>query len=109
MEVQSPKSKVQSPVPEEGVAAQNSAGIVTPQPLKWHQRLAASIIYGLIEAVSFTQRYRWEFHPEVLKKETGPFIFCIWHNRLPLSLIMYRHYVRRKQQPYQLAAMVSAS
>ena len=105
MEVQSPKSKVQSP----GEAKQPAPSLVTPHPLKGYQRLAASVIYGLIEAVSFTQRYRWEFHPDVLRKDAGPFIFCIWHNRLPFSLIIYRNYVRLKQQSHQIAAIVSAS
>ena len=77
--------------------------------MKWYQRFAASVIYGLIEAVSFTQRYRWEFHPEVLRKNAGPFIFCIWHNRLPFSLITYRAVVRQRQQPHKMAAIVSAS
>ena len=27
-------------------------GIVVPHPLKWHQWLAAALIYGLIRAVS---------------------------------------------------------
>src|SRR5437899_2538387 len=95
-----------SPLPVEG---RGGTATVTPHPLKFHQRLAASLIYGLIEIVSWTQRYRWEFHPDVLAKELGPVIFCTWHNRLALSLIMYRRYVRQKQQPHQLAGMVSAS
>jgi len=70
----------------------------------------ASLIYGLIEAVSFTIRYEWHFHSELLALPAGaPVIFCIWHNRLPFSLIMYRHYVHRRQQPPRLAALVSAS
>ena len=109
MQVQSPHSKPETQASEPGDGAQKSVGVIAPHPLKWHQRLLASVIYGLIEAVSFTHRYQWEYHPELLKKNTGPFICCIWHNRLPLSLIMYRHYVRQKQQKHQLAAIVSAS
>jgi len=109
MEIHSLKSHAQNTSPEAVQAAAKTSKVVTPHPLKWHQRLAASAIYGFIEAVSFTQRYRWDYHAEVLRKEIGPVIFCIWHNRLPLSLIMYRHYVRRKQQPHQMAAIVSAS
>jgi len=54
-------------------------------------------------------RYQWEFHPELLKKEVGPVIFCAWHNRLSVSLIVYRGYVRAKKQRPRLAGMVSAS
>src|SRR5437016_11242730 len=103
MEVQGPKSNVQS------AGARKSPSVVIPHPLKWHQRLAASLIYAMIEGVALTLRCRWEFHPEVLKSELGPVIFCIWHNRLPLSLIMYRRYVRQKRQPHRMAAIVSAS
>lgn len=107
MELQRPQSRPQPP--KAAPAQEKSPGVVTPHPLKWHQRLAASIIYGVIEAISWTLRYRWEYHPEVLKGETGPLIFCIWHNRLPLSLLMYRDYARRKGQPPRMAAIVSAS
>ena len=106
--VQSPEPPAQSGVPGPAEATQPAPGLVTPHPLKWYQRLAASTIYGLIEAVAFTQRYRWEYHPDVLRK-AGPFIFCIWHNRLPLCLIIYRDYLRRKQRSHQIAAIVSAS
>ncbi len=109
MEVQSPKSQAPNPSSEPGEAVPKPPGAVIPRPLKWHQRLMASVIYGLIEAVAFTQRYQFEYHSCALKKETGPFIFCIWHNRLALSLVLYRHYVRHKSQSPRLAAMVSAS
>ena len=109
MQAQSPTTGDEKPSNESAPAMRTSSSLVTPHPLKWHQRLAASAIYGLIEAVSFTQRYRWDYHAEVLRKEIGPVIFCIWHNRLPFSLIMYRHYARRKRQPHQMAAIVSAS
>jgi lysophospholipid acyltransferase (LPLAT)-like uncharacterized protein len=87
----------------------SAASIVKPHRLKWHQRVAASLIYCLIQTVAWTLRYRWEYAPEVLEKHNGPVIFCIWHNRLPLSLIMYGHYARQKQQPHRMAAIVSAS
>src|SRR5207244_2377362 len=52
-----------------------------------------------------------------LKDQSGLFvgepkeavIFAIWHNRLALSLILYRKYVRQRQASRRLAAMVSAS
>lgn len=109
MEVQSPKSNVQNPAPQPARGARKSSGIVTPHPLKWHLRLLASVIYGLIETIAFTLRYGWEKHPEAFAKENDSVIFCIWHNRLPLSLIMYRYYVRQKGQPHRMAAIVSAS
>jgi lysophospholipid acyltransferase (LPLAT)-like uncharacterized protein len=38
-----------------------------------------------------------------------PVIFCIWHNRLSLSLVIYRYYVRQQRRLHQMAALVSAS
>ena len=35
-------------------------GVVVPHKPKWHQRLAAALIYGLIRAVSATIRYEWQ-------------------------------------------------
>ena len=98
--IESPKFRVRTP---------KSSGIVVPQPLKWHQRLLASLLYGMIRTVGFTMRYRWEYHASVLQNENRPVIFCTWHNRLGLSLLMYDDYVRRRQQPPRLAAIVSAS
>lgn len=86
-----------------------TGGAVVPQPLKWHQRLAATAIYALIRGVAATLRFRWEYHPEVLRAETHPVIFAIWHNRLALALLMYRHYARQRGQAHRLAAIVSAS
>ncbi|MCW5551138.1 MAG: lysophospholipid acyltransferase family protein [Verrucomicrobiae bacterium] len=36
-------------------------------------------------------------------------IFAIWHNRLALSLILYRRYVARRDRARRLVALVSAS
>ena len=54
-------------------------------------------------------RLEWQYHPAVLSSEQRRFIFAIWHNRLALSLLMYRDYIRRGPQTHRLAALVSAS
>ena len=84
------------------------SGLVIPQPLSWDRRLAASTVYGLIRIASSTMRYRWSYHPDVLKGEK-PKIFCIWHNRLALSLLMHEHYACTIGETRKLAAIVSAS
>ena len=81
-----------------------------PHKAKWHQRLAAALVYGLIRGLAATVRFE-------LQDPTGLFkgapaarnIFSIWHNRLALSLIMYRRYVARSAPQRRMAAMVSAS
>jgi lysophospholipid acyltransferase (LPLAT)-like uncharacterized protein len=83
---------------------------VIPHRPRWRQRFAAALIYGLVRGVAATVRFR-------LKDDSGVFgvahnerlIFAIWHNRLALSLMMYRRYVLRMAPDRQLAAMVSAS
>ncbi len=85
-------------------------GIVVPHPLKWHQRLAAALIYGLIRAVSATIRYEWRDNSGLLSIDKDQsVIFCIWHNRLSLCLEVYRVFLRDIQRPCRLAAIVSAS
>src|SRR5437762_7119704 len=84
--------------------------VVVPQRAKWHQRLAAGVIYGLIRCLAAT--IRWEFNDRSGLVNGGPgqrIIFSIWHNRLALSLMMYRRYVVRFEPERRLAAMVSAS
>jgi lysophospholipid acyltransferase (LPLAT)-like uncharacterized protein len=98
-----------TPVPAASGGSQRSGTVVVPRPLKWHQKLAAPIIYGFIEALARTLRYRYEFPPGFLERLPRPSIFVTWHNRLFLSLILYRHLVRLKHRPHRMAAIVSAS
>jgi lysophospholipid acyltransferase (LPLAT)-like uncharacterized protein len=86
------------------------SGVVVPQKPKWHQRLAAALIYGLIRAVSATIRYEWRDSSGLLSIDRDQsVIFAIWHNRLSLCLEVYRVFLRNIQRPCKMAAMVSAS
>lgn len=88
------------------------SGVVLPHRLKWHQRLAASLIYALVRTVSATIRYEWRDGSGMLARTAAagePLIFCIWHNRLALCLEIYRLYVKKVGGNRKLAAMVSAS
>ena len=96
-------------IPQSNIRTPKAAGIVTPHPLKWHQRLVASLIYGLIQLVAATLRYRWAKPPEIALPEIRPYVYCVWHNRLPLCLVMYRRYLERTNQSMRVAAIVSAS
>lgn len=44
-----------------------------------------------------------------MKEPERPVIFCIWHNRLALSLILYRRHVQSRWPHRRMAGMVSAS
>ena len=86
-----------------------SSGIVVPHRLQGHQRAIATLAYAVIRLVALTLRFRWQYAPGVLENQNRPVIFCIWHNRLALSLLMHKHYARKVRQEPRLAALVSAS
>ena len=87
-----------------------SSGPVVPHSPRWHQRLAAWIIYALLRTVAATLRRRWHDGSHgFLEKYRGQAIYCVWHNRLPLCLSAYFEYARKRTRTAGLAAMVSAS
>ncbi len=83
---------------------------VVPHHPKWHQRLAARLIYTAIRCLALTIRFRVDDNSRFLS-ELPPekIIFAIWHNRLVLSLIIYHRYVTRRDRKRKLAAIASAS
>lgn len=86
------------------------SGRVIPQKPAWHGRLLAVFIHCLIRTVSCTIRFKLTNGDDVLKTiEQQPAIFCIWHNRLALSIPLYRKYLLNKMPRRHLAALVSAS
>src|SRR5437899_1218722 len=86
------------------------SGVIVPHRAKWHQRLVAALIYGVIRCLAATIRFKLRddagFFTEVPREKI---IFAIWHNRLALSLMLYRRYVVRHAPERRMAAMVSAS
>lgn len=85
------------------------SGAVVPHQATWRQRVVARLIYGFIRLLTCTLRFRWERPPETLPQSGRPYVFCVWHNRLPLSLMMYERFVQSAGAPFRLAALVSAS
>ncbi len=90
------------------------SGVVVPEKAGLGGRCLAFAIWSAIRAVDATLRYRLTMPDEtVATLRAGPVIFCIWHNRLFLSLRLYQRFVRPHPQPRlnprRLAAMVSAS
>jgi lysophospholipid acyltransferase (LPLAT)-like uncharacterized protein len=87
-----------------------SAGVVVPNAPRWHQRLAAWLVFALIRSVSATLRYRWHDRSGFYDQPpAGAAICCVWHNRLALCLEGYYRYVKKRNRTPGLAAMVSAS
>lgn len=89
---------------------QRSSGRVIPHRARWRGRLAAFLIFGMIRLVSSTIRFRFEGGSASFEATLSqPGIFCIWHNRLALCLVIYEKYVARRFAGRRMAAMVSAS
>jgi hypothetical protein len=87
-----------------------TSGIVVPHLPKWHQRLGAAFVHGFMRVVASTLRCRWTDRSGFFDGPSpGPAIYCVWHNRLGLSMHIYFKYIRRCSHTAGLAAMVSAS
>ncbi len=85
-------------------------GSVAPHAPRWSQRLAARLVFALVRGVTTTLRYRWHDGSGFFDNPpAGPAIYCVWHNRLVLSLPSYFMYARKRNSTAGLAALVSAS
>ncbi len=84
-------------------------GLVIPHPPRWYQRAAAWALFVVVRAVAATLRFRYRDHSGLPDVPEGPTICCVWHNRLPLCMEMYRYYTLRRGRTAGLAALVSAS
>ena len=92
------------------VAVPNRSGIVVPHSPRWHQRLGARLVFIFISSLAATWRYRWIDHSGFFASNAaGPAIYCLWHNRLALSMPVYARYVKKRNHTSGLAALVSAS
>jgi lysophospholipid acyltransferase (LPLAT)-like uncharacterized protein len=92
------------------VRKRRSSGVVVPHKPYWYQRLGAWVVFLLVRAVSATLRYKWTDRSGYFDDgPAGPAIYCVWHNRLALSMIEYYGYVKRHNKTPGLAALVSAS
>jgi lysophospholipid acyltransferase (LPLAT)-like uncharacterized protein len=96
--------------PQDAGRHPRKSGVVVPHAPKWHQRLAAALVYALIRVLAATLRFRMNdlsgYFSDVPQEKI---IFAVWHNRLSLSLILYRRYIARRDRNRRLVALVSAS
>jgi len=97
-------------MPDARTKMRKSGGVVVAHKPSWHQRVGAWLIYAVIRIVSATLRYRWLDRSDFINVPIpGPAIYCIWHNRLALSMPAYYCYIQKYRSTSGLAAMVSAS
>jgi len=98
---------IQAPVPPR---KSKSNGVVIPNAPRWHQRLAAALVFVLERVLTLTLRWEFQDHSGLFTSDpTPPVIFCVWHNRLALSMAIWRKFPQRVQPERRLAALVSAS
>jgi lysophospholipid acyltransferase (LPLAT)-like uncharacterized protein len=90
-------------------AAPRKSSRAAPHKPLWFQRVGAHFVFLLESALTASLRFDWHDDAEFLRARSGPVIFCIWHNRLALSMAAYRRYARREQPECRMAALVSAS
>jgi len=103
-------SAASSQTPDPKPQTRKSSGVVIPNAPKWHQRLAAWMIWAVFNLISATLRYRiTDPHWLMTRPDLGPVIYCIWHNRLALCMKLYLAFGRRRNQSAGLAGLVSAS
>lgn len=87
-----------------------TGGVIKPHRAVWHQRLLAALIYGMVQTVSATVRFTLDDRSGFFSgARREKFIFALWHNRLALSAVMYRRFIRRYAPDRRIAGMVSAS
>lgn len=90
--------------------ARGRSGIIVPELAKWSGRLAARLIWLLVNALGTTLRWRWEDRSGLFESGSDQrAIFALWHNRLALCLLLYRGHIVRRFSGRRLAALVSAS
>jgi lysophospholipid acyltransferase (LPLAT)-like uncharacterized protein len=78
--------------------------VFVPHVPRLIQRVAAVLAFGVERIVTTTLRYEWRDASGLTDTTSArPVIFCLWHNRLALSMVVHRKY------PGKLAAMISAS
>jgi lysophospholipid acyltransferase (LPLAT)-like uncharacterized protein len=79
-------------------------GVVVPHKPNGSQRLVAWTVFLVERVVTSSLRCHWHDYSGLADAEDGqPVIFCLWHNRLAISMVVHRRH------PRKLAALVSAS
>ncbi len=96
-------NRADTPSPPRGAAAR-SPNQVIPTEAKWVQSVAAWLVCIVEHVVTLSLRCQWRDSSGLTKVPAAPpVIFCLWHNRLALSMLVHRRF------PRKLAALISAS
>jgi lysophospholipid acyltransferase (LPLAT)-like uncharacterized protein len=87
-----------------------TSAVVIPHSPKWHQRLAAFVLFVALRGLLLTVRCRMKARSEFFSPGAPtPVIFCIWHNRLATCVKVLDVHRRPHNGGAGMAALVSAS
>jgi hypothetical protein len=101
MAAANPQSEIRNP---------KSGAMVIPHAPKWHQRLAAFLVFISLRGLLLTVRCRMKTRSEFFSPGApAPAIFCIWHNRLATCVKVLDVHRRPNNSGAGMAALVSAS
>ena len=88
----------------ENIRVSTAKSFVTPHTPKRSQHCIAWMVLLIERLVSASLRCKWKDESGLATATDGePVIFCLWHNRLAISMMVHRRH------PRKLAALVSAS
>jgi lysophospholipid acyltransferase (LPLAT)-like uncharacterized protein len=90
-------------------ASEAPRAAVKPRSLNWKEKTLIGVLYFLIRLNFLTLRLRFTDRSGQIKGGSGPLIFCIWHNRLALTVLAYERYFLKFRKDTNLAALISAS
>jgi lysophospholipid acyltransferase (LPLAT)-like uncharacterized protein len=86
------------------VSASKHSGVVIPHKPRRSQQAIAWAVFLVERFVTASLRCQWKDRSGLAERPgQPPVIFCLWHNRLAISMVVHRRY------PRKLAALVSAS
>src|SRR5260221_10476516 len=84
--------------------ASKRSGVIIPNKPRRSQQAIAWAMFLVERIVTASLRCQWRDRSGLADQPTqAPVIFCLWHNRLAISMVVHRRY------PRKLAALISAS
>jgi lysophospholipid acyltransferase (LPLAT)-like uncharacterized protein len=93
--------------PEKALAAK---GLVVPSRADGLGRVLARLVWAVVHLMGSSLRWRWVEPAGQMPFDRGQrVIFCIWHNRLALAMLLYHRRIGSRYPGRKMAGLVSAS
>lgn len=70
-----------------------SGGLVVPHKSRSSQYIIAWLVFLAEKFVTASLRRKWRGHSGLAEAQDGqPVIFCLWHKRLAISMVVHRRH-----------------